>query len=115
MYTSSEDRSVWSYLFHTKSIGDFQITVPQDVEEERGWSYMRDKQFIRVSITQDQTDNGKLIVILSKPFQPEFLCINHLHTKLSFHQWEPARDINQRYDLEHGGLPIVLNPALPKN
>ena len=42
-FTSKEDRFVWSYLFSTAEIGDFQVTVPQNVQEEFGWSYTRTK------------------------------------------------------------------------
>ena len=59
---------------------------------------------MRVSITQDQTDDGKLIVTLSKPLK----------------QKDKDKFKNIDYTLTEGfsdpsGLPIVLNPSMPKS
>ena len=65
-----------------------------------------------------------MIVILSKPFQPEFLCVNHLPYEVFVQQKEPSGkdDVNTEFILESAsGIPvvatgkaIVLNPALGK-
>jgi hypothetical protein len=65
-------------------------------------------------------------VILSKPFQPEFLCINHMPRGFYIKQDGPEKEANERYVVEPSydskqasegvnGIPLVLNPALPKN
>ena len=79
--------------------------------------------FVRVSIRQDQMDEGKLIVVFQHPLEPEFFCINYTPYELKVKQKEQSNEYkNDSYMLKaasqatgSSGLPIVLNPALPKS
>jgi len=62
-------------------------------------------------------------MVFSHPFEPEFFCINYTNHELEIKQKELSRsDANDEYTLgsvsgynDPQGLPIVLNPALPKS
>ena len=41
-------------------------------------------------------------MILSKPFQPEFFCINHMPREFFIKQKEPEKEANERYFIKAG-------------
>ena len=47
------------------------------------WYDRNDMLFVRVTITNDEIDEGRLIVIFSEPYQPEFFAINYLEHEIN--------------------------------
>ena len=89
---------LWSYFFSCKTINDFQICVPQN-KEMTSWNSRKDMMFIRVTITHDEIDKGKLIVLFSKPLQPEYFAINYLDTEIKFRQKEFFKTSNWEFTI----------------
>ena len=40
-------------------------------ERQRGWNITETQMYVRVTITNDQIDQGKLFILISTPHQPE--------------------------------------------
>ena len=61
---------------HTTSVLEDGTVVRK--KKEKGWNIAPKYIYVRVTITNDQVDQGKLFILISTPFQPDYLVMNYL-------------------------------------
>ncbi|CDW72111.1 UNKNOWN [Stylonychia lemnae] len=73
-YPDSTDRSIWSYKFAVKDLDEFQISLPNQMNnmpflqgQKHGWQQREDKFIVRVNISPSSENDATLYITFSYP------------------------------------------------
>lgn len=67
----TKDRSIWSYKLPLGNIDDYQISLPNPNQlspsREFGWTFSKDRLFIRVNLSPGPENEATLFISFTKP------------------------------------------------